>query len=63
MSSVLLAGARTPIGKLSGTLTPFAASDLGGIAIAAALERAGVTRATRSTTCSWVRSSRPAPAS
>ncbi|MFN3218637.1 MAG: acetyl-CoA C-acetyltransferase [Acidimicrobiales bacterium] len=42
MPSVLLAGARTPIGKLSGALSPFSASDLGGIAIAAALERAGV---------------------
>ena len=42
MPSVLLAGARTPIGKLSGALTPFSASDLGGFAIAAALERAGV---------------------
>lgn len=41
--SVIVAGARTPIGKLSGALGSFSASDLGGFAIAAALERAGVT--------------------
>lgn len=40
--SVILHGARTPIGKLSGGLSSFAATDLGGIAIKAALERAGV---------------------
>src|SRR5512145_922097 len=40
--SVILAGARTPIGKLSGSLGGFAATDLGGFAIKAALERAGV---------------------
>jgi acetyl-CoA C-acetyltransferase len=40
--SVILAGARTPIGKLSGALAGFSAMDLGGIAIAAALERAGI---------------------
>jgi acetyl-CoA C-acetyltransferase len=40
--SVILAGARTPIGKLSGAFADFAAVDLGGFAIAAALERAGV---------------------
>jgi acetyl-CoA C-acetyltransferase len=40
--SVLVAGARTPIGKLSGALKDFTAMDLGGIAIKAALERAGV---------------------
>jgi acetyl-CoA C-acetyltransferase len=40
--SVILAGARTPIGKLSGALGGFAATDLGGFAIKAALERAGV---------------------
>ena len=40
--SVILAGARTPIGKLSGGLASFSAMDLGGFAIAAALERAGV---------------------
>src|SRR5438128_9126299 len=40
--SVIVAGARTPIGKLSGALAGFSAADLGGIAIKAALERAGV---------------------
>ena len=40
--SVILAGARTPIGKLSGALGSFAATDLGGFAIKAALQRAGV---------------------
>src|SRR3984957_2876082 len=40
--SVIVAGARTPIGKLSGALAPFSAADLGAIAIRAALERAGV---------------------
>ncbi|MGA2210766.1 MAG: acetyl-CoA C-acetyltransferase [Acidimicrobiales bacterium] len=40
--SVVLAGARTPIGKLSGTLAGFSAMELGGFAITAALERAGV---------------------
>jgi len=40
--SVIVAGARTPIGKLSGALGGFSAMDLGGFAIAAALERAGV---------------------
>jgi acetyl-CoA C-acetyltransferase len=40
--SVLVSGARTPIAKLSGALKGFTAMDLGGIAIEAALERAGV---------------------
>jgi acetyl-CoA C-acetyltransferase len=40
--SVILAGARTPIGKLLGALAGFSATDLGGLAISAALERAGV---------------------
>ena len=40
--SVILGGARTPIGKLSGGLGSFAATDLGGFAITAALERSGV---------------------
>jgi acetyl-CoA C-acetyltransferase len=40
--SVIVSGARTPIGKLSGALGGFSAMDLGGFAIAAALERAGV---------------------
>ena len=40
--SVIVAGARTPIGKLQGALAAFTAMDLGGAAIRAALERAGV---------------------
>jgi acetyl-CoA C-acetyltransferase len=40
--SVILGGARTPIGKLSGSLAGFSAAELGGFAIKAALERAGV---------------------
>jgi acetyl-CoA C-acetyltransferase len=40
--SVIAAGARTPIGKLSGALKGFSAMDLGGIAIREALARAGV---------------------
>jgi len=41
--TVIVAGARTPIGKLSGALSSFSAADLGGFAIKAALERAGLT--------------------
>lgn len=40
--TVIVAGARTPMGRLSGSLKDFSASDLGGIAIAAALDKAGV---------------------
>ena len=40
--AVIVAGARTPIGKLSGALAGFTAMDLGGFAIAEALQRAGV---------------------
>jgi len=40
--SYIVAGARTPIGKMSGALASQSAADLGGAAIAAALERAGV---------------------
>jgi acetyl-CoA C-acetyltransferase len=39
--SVIVGSARTPIGKLSGALAGFSAADLGGLAIKAALERAG----------------------
>jgi len=42
-TSVIVAGARTPMGRLLGSLTPFAGTDLGAIAIKAALERAGIT--------------------
>ncbi|WP_436773118.1 acetyl-CoA C-acetyltransferase [Yinghuangia sp. YIM S09857] len=41
--SVIVAGARTPMGRLLGSLKGFSATDLGGIVIKAALERAGVT--------------------
>ena len=41
--SVIISGARTPIGKLSGAFKDLTAMDLGGIAIKAALERSGVT--------------------
>jgi acetyl-CoA C-acetyltransferase len=40
--AVIVAGARTPIGKLSGAFAGFTAMDLGGFAIAEALKRAGV---------------------
>lgn len=40
--SVIVAGARTPIGRLLGSLKSFSSTDLGGIAIKAALERAGI---------------------
>ncbi len=41
--TVILSTARTPIGKLSGGLSSLPATELGGIAIRGALERAGVT--------------------
>ncbi len=41
-TSVMVAGARTPMGRLLGSLRSFSGADLGGIAIKAALERAGV---------------------
>ena len=41
-NTVLLSGARTPIGKLSGSLSGFSAAALGGIAITGALERAKI---------------------
>ena len=40
--SYIVAGARTPIGKMSGALAGFSAAELGGFAIAEALARAGV---------------------
>jgi len=40
--SVIVSYARTPIGKMSGALGGFSATDLGGIAITAALEKAGI---------------------
>ncbi|MGF1597014.1 MAG: acetyl-CoA C-acyltransferase [Acidimicrobiales bacterium] len=38
----LVDGARTPIGRFNGSLAGFSGTDLGGLAIAGALERAGV---------------------
>ena len=40
--SVIVAGARTPMGRLLGSLKGFSAAQLGGIAIKGALEKAGV---------------------
>jgi len=40
--SIIVSGARTPIGKLNGALATLSATDLGGVAIRAALARAGV---------------------
>lgn len=41
--TVIVSGARTPIGKLSGAFASLTAMDLGGVAIAEALRRAGIT--------------------
>ena len=41
-TSVIVAGARTPMGRLLGSLKDFSGADLGGIAIKGALEKAGV---------------------
>ena len=40
--SVIVAGARTPMGRLLGSLKDFSGADLGGVAIKGALEKAGV---------------------
>ena len=42
-TSVIVAGARTPIGRFNGALKSFSATDLGGLVIKAAIERAGIT--------------------
>ncbi len=42
-AAVLVSGARTPIGRLLGGLKDLSATDLGGVAIKGALEKAGVT--------------------
>ncbi len=39
---VLVEGARTPIGRFNGSLSGFSGPDLGGLAIASALDQAGV---------------------
>jgi acetyl-CoA C-acetyltransferase len=41
-TSVIVAGARTPMGRLLGSLKGFSAADLGGVAIKGALVKAGV---------------------
>ncbi len=41
-TSVIVAGARTPMGRLLGSLKSFSGADLGGFAIKAALDRAGI---------------------
>ncbi|WP_432247848.1 acetyl-CoA C-acetyltransferase [Streptomyces sanyensis] len=41
-TSVIVAGARTPMGRLLGSLSSFSGADLGGFAIKAALDRAGI---------------------
>src|SRR5690606_25071003 len=40
--TVIVSGARTPFGKFGGALSSFQTTDLGGKAIAAAVERAGI---------------------
>ena len=40
--SVIVAGARTPLGRLLGSLKNFSGADLGGVAIKGALDRAGI---------------------
>lgn len=42
-TSVIVGGARTPVGRLMGSLSGFSGSDLGGIAIKGALAKAGIT--------------------
>ncbi|MFC4504144.1 MULTISPECIES: acetyl-CoA C-acetyltransferase [Streptomyces] len=42
VTSVIVAGARTPMGRLLGSLKSFSGADLGGFAIKAALDRAGI---------------------
>ncbi|MFF5704811.1 acetyl-CoA C-acetyltransferase [Streptomyces sp. NPDC012794] len=41
-TSVIVAGARTPMGRLLGSLKSFSGADLGGFAIKSAIERAGI---------------------
>ncbi len=42
MSSVIVAGSRTPVGRFNGALAAVSAAELGGVAIKGALERAGL---------------------
>jgi acetyl-CoA C-acetyltransferase len=41
-TSVIVAGARTPIGRFNGSLSCLSGTDLGGLAIKAAIERSGI---------------------
>ena len=41
-SSVIVAGARTPMGRLLGSLSALSGADLGAVAIRGALDKAGV---------------------
>jgi acetyl-CoA C-acetyltransferase len=45
VKTVIVSGARTPFGKFGGSLKSLTASELGGIAIEAAIERAGIDKA------------------
>ncbi len=42
IQSVIVSGARTPVGRLLGSLKDFSGSDLGGVAIKAAMEKSGI---------------------
>ncbi|WP_431971824.1 acetyl-CoA C-acetyltransferase [Nocardia sp. bgisy134] len=42
MQSVIVSGARTPVGRLLGSLKDFSGSDLGAVAIKAAMEKSGI---------------------
>ena len=48
--SVIVAGARTPIGRLLGGLKTLSAAELGGVAIKGALDEGRASPPTRSTT-------------
>lgn len=41
-TSVIVAGARTPVGTLLGGLSSLSAAELGAVAVRAALEKAGI---------------------
>jgi acetyl-CoA acetyltransferase len=59
---VIVAAARTAVGKFGGSLAKTPAPELGATVIKALLERARLSRPTRSARSSWARCSRPAPA-
>ncbi|MCK4472931.1 MAG: acetyl-CoA C-acyltransferase, partial [Anaerolineae bacterium] len=40
--AVIVSAVRIPVGRFQGTLVPLSASDLGAVAVRAAVERAGV---------------------